>query len=52
MVKKVFVIHKEVMDVFHGNSYIPTMEKISFHIFCVRIIGSMKCGKTRKRIPW
>ena len=26
--------------------YIPTIEKLSFHLARVRIIGSMECGKT------
>ena len=32
MVKKCFVLQKEVIDVFHENIYIPTIEKLSFHI--------------------
>ena len=32
MVKKCFVLHKEVIDVFHENIYIPTIEKLSFNI--------------------
>ena len=47
MVKKRFVILKEDIDVFHKIFYIPTIEKLSFHISHVRIIGSMECRKTR-----
>ena len=45
--KKCFVLHGEVIDVFHEKHYIPTIKKISFHIDHVRILGSMECGKTR-----
>ena len=46
-VKKCFVLHGEVIDVFHEKNYIPTIEKLLFHIAHVRIIGSMECVKTR-----
>ena len=41
MAKKNFVIRKEVIYVFHGKFYIPTIEKHSFNLGCVRILGSM-----------
>ena len=41
MVNKFFVIHEEVIDVFHNKVYIPTIEKFSFYITHVRILGSM-----------
>ena len=44
--KKYFVLHEEFIDVFHEKCYIPTIEKLSFHLARVRILGS-KCGKTR-----
>ena len=47
MVKNLFVCHKEVIDVFHNKFYIPTIEKLSFHLSRVRIIGSMECEKIR-----
>ena len=47
MAKKRFVINEEEIDVFHNIFYIPKIEKLSFHISHVRIIGSMECGKTR-----
>ena len=47
MAKKYFVLHEEVIDVVHTNIYIPTIEKLSFNLVHVRIIGSMECGKTR-----
>ena len=47
MVNKCFVVHEKVIDVFHENFYIPTIEKLSFHLDHVRILGSMECGKTR-----
>ena len=47
MVKKHFLINEEKIDVFHNIFYIPTIEKLSFHISHVRIIGSMECRKTR-----
>ena len=46
MAKKCFVIHEEVIDIFHDKMYIPTIEKLSFHIAHVRIIGSMEYGNT------
>ena len=46
MVKKCFVLHKEVRDVFHKKNYIPTIEKLSFCIAHVRILGSMESDKT------
>ena len=48
MVKKYFALHKKVIDVFHDFFYIPTIEKLSFLLAHVRIIGSMEYGKTRK----
>ena len=42
-----FVLHEEVIDVFHVFFNIPTIEKLSFHLSHVSILGSMKCGKTR-----
>ena len=47
MAKKGFVLHEEVIDVFHEKYYIPTIEKVSFHLAHVRILGSMEYGKTR-----
>ena len=47
MAKKCFVLHEKVIDIFHEKCYIPTIEKVSFHLTHVRIIGSMECGKTR-----
>ena len=41
MVKKCYVLHEEVIDVFHEKFYIPKIEKLSFHIAHVRIIGYM-----------
>ena len=38
---------QEVIDVFHVFFNIPTIEKLSFHLSHVSILGSMKCGKTR-----
>ena len=32
MVKKCFVLHEEVIDVSHEIFYIPTIEKLSFHL--------------------
>ena len=48
MVKKCFVLLEEVIYCFHGNfSITPTIEKLSFQISRVSIIGSMEYGKTR-----
>ena len=47
MVKKCFVFCKEVVDVFHDKCYIPTIEKMSFHLANFRIIGSMEYKRTR-----
>ena len=46
MAKKCFVLHEEVIDIFHDKCYFPTIEKLSFHLAHVRIIGSMERGKT------
>ena len=46
MVKKCFAINEEVVDVFHENIYIPTIEKLSFYLAHIRILGSMECGNT------
>ena len=46
IMKKCFVLHEEVIDVFIGNFYIPTIEKLSFRLACVRILDSLECGKT------
>ena len=47
MVNKSFVIHEEVIDIFHENFHIPTIEKLSFYLGRFRIVGSMECEKTR-----
>ena len=47
MVKKCFILFEEVIDVDHKKYYIPTIEKLPFHLACVIILGSMECGKTR-----
>ena len=47
MLNKCSVIHKEVIDIFHEFFYIPTIEKLSFHLSHVSILGSMEYGKTR-----
>ena len=45
--EEIFAITEEVIDVFCEKNYILTIEKVLFHIAHARIIGSMKCGKTR-----
>ena len=45
MVKKCFVLHKEVIDVFPKKCYILTIEKLSFYLDHVSIIGPMERGK-------
>ena len=47
MVKKCFVPREEVIYLFREKLYIPTIEKLPFHLDHVRILGSMECGKTR-----
>ena len=42
--KKCSVIQEEVIDVFHEKMYIPTIEKLSFHLANVGIIGSINMG--------
>ena len=49
MTNKCFVLFKEVIDVFHEIFYIPTVEKLSFHIAQVRILDSMECENIRNR---
>ena len=41
MAKKCFVLREEVIDVFRVFLYIPKIEKLSFHLTHVRIIGPM-----------
>ena len=36
-----FFYYKEVIDVFHENNYITTIEKLSFNLINVNILGSM-----------
>ena len=43
---KCFVPNEEVLDFFHGFFNIPTIEKLSFIIAHVRILGSMEFRKT------
>ena len=47
MVNICFVLHEEVIDVFHENNYIPTIEKLSFHLVRVRILCSIEFENTR-----
>ena len=47
MTKKCFVLHGEAIDVFQEFVYIPTIEKLSFHLAHVIILGSMEFGKNR-----
>ena len=42
-----FVLHEEVIYVFHEKNYIPTIEKRSFNLVHVRILGSVECGKSK-----
>ena len=46
MANKCFVFNEEVIDVFHDKGCIPTIEKLSFNLAYVRIIGSMEYWKT------
>ena len=46
-VKKYFVHHEEVIDVFYKKYYISTIEKLSFYLAHVRILGSMEYEKTK-----
>ena len=46
MKKKCFVLHEEVIYVFHERKYIPKIEKLSFYLADVKVLGSMKYGKT------
>ena len=41
-----FLLHEEVIVVFNGFFYIPKIEKLSFHLAHVRILGSMEYRKT------
>ena len=50
MVKKVFVPHKEVIDVFSNQFYIPTIEKLLFYIVFGITLGSMECVNTRNDV--
>ena len=45
--ERCFVHNEEVLDAFNDFFYILTIEKLSFHIYCVRILGSIEYEKTR-----
>ena len=47
LVKKRFVVRKEVIDIFCNNCYIPTIEHFSFHLAPKWILGLLEYGKTR-----
>ena len=47
MRRNVFFLHEEVIDIFHELFYIPTIEKLSFHLAHVRILASMEFWNTR-----
>ena len=47
MMEKCSVLHEEVIDVFHINFYITTIEKLLFYHAHDIILGSMECGRTR-----
>ena len=44
---KSFVLHEEVIDVFHKKCYITTIEKLSLYLAHVQILRSTECGKAR-----
>ena len=44
----IIFLHEKVIDIFHNNCYIPTIEILSFHLSNVLIIGSMKCVNTKR----
>ena len=46
MLKKRFVISEGFIDVHHDNK-IAAIEKLSYHIACIRILGSMEYVTTR-----
>ena len=39
--KKLFILREEVIDIFHENVYIPTIELLSFCLAHVRILGAI-----------
>ena len=47
MVNNVFVIHEEVIDFFHEEYNIHTIEILSFNLSRIRSLGSMEYGKNR-----
>ena len=51
MVKKCSALHEEVIYVFMIFVYTRTIEKLSFHLSHVRILGSTECWKTRNDFP-
>ena len=38
---------KKSIDDFHTSFYIPSIQKLAFHLPYVRILGTHNCGKTR-----
>ena len=46
IIKAKMFLYEEIIDFFDEFFYIPTIEKLSFHLAHVRIIGSIECGKT------
>ena len=49
MVKNVFLLQEEIIDVFYKNKYNPTMDFFSFHIAHVWILIPILCGKAQNK---
>ena len=50
-VKKCFVLHKEVIGVFHGKVYIATIEKLSFDFIMFRLLVQWNMGRLEIIFP-
>ena len=43
--KYIFMMETSIAE-FHNSLYIPEIKKLSFHLPCVRILGTHHCGNT------
>ena len=47
MEKNVFVLHEEVVDVFHDNLYIPTIENCDFIFLVLGLLVQWSAGRLK-----
>ena len=47
MAKKFLILREKIIDIINKNIYIPTRERLSFHLARFMIRRPMECGETR-----